>query len=162
MLELSELNVLRAIGDDIKKRDDLTLSYQCCNFKFTPCTALDLESSILKALENFESTRIIKIHEKNHSLDGYNITMTRRGFYEYLKHSGSVLDTFKDIALELEKDNLNSQTISQNISTELVVVSTILEEWAENGLINITKKDSIEIKKITPHGQKFIKALLSV
>jgi len=162
MLELSELNVLRAIGDDIKRRDDLSRSYNCCNFKFTPCTALDLESSILKALENFESTRIIKYTRKDQELDDYIITMTRKGFYEYLKHSGSILDTFKEIAVELENKNFNSQTISQKTQTKHVVVCTILEEWAENDLIKVTRNENIQINTVTRHGQKFIKALLTV
>jgi len=162
MLDLCELNVLRAIGDDIKRRDDLTRSYQCCNFKFTPCTALDLESTILKALKKFESCRIIEITHESQGLDGYHITMTRRGFYEYLKHSGSVLETFKDLAEELENKNLDSETISQKINIPQVVVCTILEEWAENQLITIHNDKSIKIRNISSHGQKFIRALLNV
>ncbi|MGC9516208.1 MAG: hypothetical protein ACP5C3_00755 [Methanomicrobiales archaeon] len=162
MLELIELNVLRAIGDDIKKRDDLTRSYECSNFKFNPCTALDVETSIIGALTNFESSHLIKIDSKEQNLDSFHIKMTRQGFYEYLKYSGGVLEIFKPVGKEIKNGNKHCTEISHKTGLKKVVVYTILEEWAAADIINISKKDKLEITKTTPHGDNFIEALLSV
>ena len=162
MLKLHELNVLRAIGDDIKKRDDLSRSYQCSNFKFNPCTALDLESSIINVLNNFEDSHLIQITKKTRKLDDNVIIMTHTGFYEYLKYSGGVLEIFKPVARQIKNGNLDSEKISQSTNLKRVVVCTILNEWVDSGLIKVLKKEDIEIKVVTTHGDKFIEALLRV
>lgn len=158
MLCYEAIRVLKAIGNDIKSRDDVNRLFKGFNFQNSVFTAALSKRSISNALVNLESSGFIEIEKRKSDLDNCLIKMTKNGFHEYLKHLGGLMKRYAKVAALVNKGLREGLEISKKTNQENVIINTILEEWADLGYITVSKTedDSISIDTITSRGQSFI------